>query len=168
MTREPGAVPVVRGRLDAWHGQATVLDRLEEPVRATLDSLAGSQAFAAGDVILREGGLTPFLAVVERGRVGLRLLVPERGPQTVVTVEPGELLGWSAVVPPYRATSEAVAIEDTTLRTFEAEALRQLLRDDAAVALGILPIVLDTVSVRLATSWQQLLDLFAGRGAEPW
>ena len=34
---------------------------------------------------------------------GLRVRVPERGPITILTVEPGDVVGWSAVVPPFRA-----------------------------------------------------------------
>ena len=35
------------------------------------------------------------------GRVALRVRVPERGPPTILTVEPGDVVGWSALVPPF-------------------------------------------------------------------
>jgi CRP-like cAMP-binding protein len=124
--------------------------------------------FLAGEVVLRDGAPTPFLGLVEAGRIGLRLSVPERGNQTVVTIEPGELVGWSAVVPPFRATAEAVALEPTRVLTFEAAALRELLATDAELAAQLLPVLLATLSDRLTSSWQQLLDLFATGSVEPW
>jgi CRP/FNR family cyclic AMP-dependent transcriptional regulator len=61
-----------------------------------LAALATHQSFATGEVVLREGDETPFLGIVASGRLGLRLLVPDRGPITILTVEPGDVFGWSA------------------------------------------------------------------------
>lgn len=168
MPRDP-AVPVTDpGPADPWHQDATVLDGLGAMALATLESIAVRAAFEPGEIVMRDGVPTPFLGVVESGRVGLRLLVPERGPQTIVTLERGELLGWSAVVPPYRATSEAVALERTHILAFEAEALRGLLERERDLAAELLPLILGCVSRRLTISWQQLLDLFAGSSPQPW
>jgi CRP-like cAMP-binding protein len=161
---------VTRGRVadaDPWHAAATTLAALSEASRERLAGIAGHATFAAGEIVLRDGLATPFLGLIEEGRVGLRLSVPERGAQTVVTLEPGELIGWSAVVAPYRATAEAVALQATRIQTFEAARLRELLATDRALAAELLPILLACVSDRLTTSWQQLLDLFAGQ-ADPW
>jgi len=135
---------------------------------ARLDDLAVPAEFAAGDVILRDAETVPFLGVVESGRVGLRLHVPGRGTVTVVTIEAGEVVGWSAVVPPYRATAEAVAVETTRLTTYDAAAVRQRLAADPSLAAGVLPQLLAAVSDRLTTSWHQLLDLFATPAVDPW
>jgi CRP/FNR family transcriptional regulator, cyclic AMP receptor protein len=147
---------------DPWRAAPSVLDGLGAKAHARLVGIAETRTFATGATILQEGRPTPFLATVLAGRVGLRLVVPERGPQTVVTVEPGELLGWSAVVAPYRATSEAVALGPTRLETIEAGALRALLAADPDLAGELLPLVLACLSDRLTTSWHQLLDLFGG------
>jgi CRP-like cAMP-binding protein len=148
---------------------ATVLDRLEPLVRARLAPLVHEQAFEAGTVILREGADTPFLGVIETGRVALRMRVPERGDGlTIVTIEPGELLGWSAVVAPFRATVDAVATEPTRMLTIAAGGLRARLAIDDELAADLLPLVLESVSLRLTASWTQLLDVFATGTPEPW
>jgi CRP-like cAMP-binding protein len=93
---------------------------------------------------------------------------PAGGPRlTIVTVEAGELLGWSAVVPPYRATVDAVATEDTRLQVIDAAVLRDLLAADHDLAAELLPLVLESVSGRLTASWAQLIDMLAEAG-EPW
>ncbi len=153
---------------DPWHAATTALGPLSPGVRQRLTALGGRAEFAAGEIVLHDGAPTPFLGLVEVGRIGLRLSVPERGNQTVVTIEAGELVGWSAVVPPYRATAEAVALEPTMLETFDAVALRTALAADQELAAELLPILLACLSDRLTTSWQQLLDLFAGGPTEPW
>ncbi len=153
---------------DPWHAPSTALGSLSPRVRERLAAIGRRAAFAAGEVVLRDGAPTPFLGLVEAGRIGLRLSVPERGNQTVVTIEPGELVGWSAVVPPYRATAEAVALEPTRVETFDADALRQALAGDPELAAELLPILLACVSDRLTTSWQQLLDLFAAGASDAW
>ena len=144
-------------------------DRFTPDVRARLRPLARQLVFDTGAAVLREGEDTPFLGSVESGRVALRLRVPELGERvTIVTIEPGELLGWSSVVAPYRATVDAVATEPARLLVFDAGPLRELLATDCALSAELLPLVLESLSRRLTTSWHQLLDLFATRSPEPW
>ena len=104
---------------DTWFGT-----RLPEAAVARLDPHVRRATFQTGAEILREGAPTPALGIVVSGRVALRLRVPERGPTTVLTAEPGNIVGWSAVVPPHRATSTAVALVPTELLLLDGEALR--------------------------------------------
>lgn len=147
----------------------SALDRLSPAVHARMAEMARPVEFSAGSTILREGTDTPFLCAVLEGRVALRLRVPERGDRvTIVTVEPGDLLGWSAVVRPYRATVDAIATEPTRLLAIDAEALRERLALDCELAAELLPLVLESVSERLTGSWQQLLDMFPASEPQQW
>jgi len=86
-----------------------------------------------------------------------------------MTIEPGEVFGWTAIVPPYRATSTVVALEASDVVVFDAGQLRALLRDDEALALTLYPRLLQCVSRRLTATRNQLLDLYArDREYEPW
>jgi CRP-like cAMP-binding protein len=137
-------------------------------MRGVLAALAESRPVAAGQVLFREGDLSDFLAVVLAGRIGLRLRVPERGPVTILTVEPGDVVGWSAVVPPYRATSTAVALADSEVAYFNGVELRAALDEDDSLAAEFYPLVLRAVARRLEGTRLQLLDLFSQRWVEPW
>lgn len=146
-----------------------VLGRMSAGARTTLRSFGRTVEYDRDATIIQEGADTPFLGLLQAGRVALRMRVPERGNRlTILTVEPGELLGWSVVVAPYRATVDAVATERTRIIAFEAEALRRALATDAAVAAELPPLILETVSHRLTASWTQLLDLFGTRENHPW
>jgi CRP-like cAMP-binding protein len=147
----------------------SVLDHLSASARELVGRMTRLRQFEAGATVLEEGRETPFLGVVETGRVALRLRLPELGDRvTILTIDPGELLGWSAVVAPYRATVDAVASERTTLLAIDAADLRSALAHDCDLAAEVLPLVLESLSARLTGSWHQLLDLFAIRTAEPW
>jgi CRP-like cAMP-binding protein len=133
------------------------------------DCCAAIRDYSAGSVLMTEGDERHPFGIVLDGRVGLRLLVPERGAVTILTVEPGDVVGWSALVPPFRATSTAVAVEPSRIMEFDVPALRRALREDSALAATVYPRVLEAVARRLVATRHQLLDLYA-RDAErvPW
>ena len=141
---------------------------LSQDVGDRLAALAHRELYAAGDVLLREGEPADELGIVLTGRVALRVRVPERGSVTVLTVEPGDIIGWSAVVPPHRSTSTAIAVVPTEVLAFAGEPLRQALEADAALSAAFYPRVLRAVARRLRGTRLQLLDLFTAPGVEPW
>ena len=118
---------------------------------------------------MREGEETSLLAIVIAGRVALQMHGPERGTTTILTVEPGDIVGWSALVPPHRSTSTAVALEESTLLVFESRRLRALLDADVALAATLYPRLLEALGRRLSATRHQLLDLYAQeRQVVPW
>jgi CRP-like cAMP-binding protein len=134
-----------------------------------LASCASMRDYAVDAVLMKEGEERHPFGVVASGRVALRLLVPERGAVTILTVEPGDVVGWSVLVHPYRATSTAVAVEPTALLEFDVQALRQALREDPALAATVYPRVLESVARRLGATRHQLLDLYAQQAERvPW
>lgn len=117
--------------------------------------------FAADEVILQEGDEATELGILISGRLALRTLVPERGPVTILSVEPGDVFGWSAILPATRAQSTVVATEPSRALVIEGARLRAALKDDHALAASLYPRVLQAVARRLRATRLQLLDLFA-------
>lgn len=141
---------------------------LSDATRTRLATLADLATIPAGSIVLREGAAVDSFGVVVGGRLSIRLGVPGRGPVTVLTIEPGDCVGWSALVPPHRATSTVIAIEPTTIVSFDGPALRAAMDGDQELAAAVLWRVLDAVSRRLTATRTQLLDLFAQSDHEPW
>lgn len=141
---------------------------LPEAARARLADLAELTSHPAGAAILREGEPVDALGIVVDGRLAIRLNVPGRGIATILTVEPGDLIGWSALVPPHRATSTVLALEPTTLVSFDGVALRAAIDAEPELAAAVLHRVLEAVARRLGATRTQLLDLFARTEGEPW
>lgn len=148
----------------SWFGEA-----LPSHARERLIECASLQQFPAEGVILRELDETKIFGIVTRGRVGLRVLVPERGSVTILTVEPGDVLGWSALISPHRSTSTAIALEPTTILAFDPAPLRAALAGDDTLAATLYPRLLQAVARRLTATRHQLLDLYAQQAeAVPW
>lgn len=148
----------------SWFGTT-----LSPHARAQLAVHVTRRSYQVGDVILREGDETELFGIVSSGRVALRLLVPERGPVTILTVEPGDVIGWSALVPPHRSTSTAVAVEPTGLLAFDGRELREVLGTDPALAATLYPRLLEALARRLSATRHQLLDLYAQQSDYmPW
>lgn len=145
-----------------------IIDGLPPGPRERLVAAMARVEVDAGATFMHEGDVTSVLSIIVRGRVALRLRVPERGAVTILTLDPGDIVGWSAIVPPYRATTSATALEPTELATFPAEELRAILASDAEVAAAFLPPILETVAARVAATRDQLLDLFRGAEVDPW
>jgi len=136
--------------------------------RRHLASFARLVAVEPDETLLREGEPTPYLAIVTAGRIALRMLVPGRGPITVMTVEPGDIVGWSAVLPPHRATSTAVAVERSEVIAFDGPPLRLALESDEDLAAALYPRILRSVARRLEGTRLQLLDVFGRPEDRTW
>jgi CRP-like cAMP-binding protein len=141
---------------------------LGHPERRRLAGLCQVLRAEPGDILLREGSPTTGLGIVRSGRIALRVQVPGRGSTTVLTVEAGDVYGWSAVVPPYRATSTAIAIEPSEVLLCEARALRDALDEDEDLAAALYPRILQAVARRLEATRLQLLDVFGRAEEQAW
>lgn len=133
-----------------------------------LAGLGTLRELVLGTAILTEGSETTELGIVSSGRLSLSLLIPERGPTTILTVEPGDVFGWSAIVPPHRATSTVVAVEAGEALCFEAEPLRAALAEDKDLAAHLYPWLTAALARRLEGTRLQLLDVFGRADYEPW
>ena len=148
---------------DTWFGALlppAAIEHLEAHVRLA--------KLEPGDELLHEGGPAEDLGIIRDGRVAIRLRVAGRGVATILTVEPGDVVGWSAVVPPHRSTSTVVALEPTTAVLIDGLALRSELAADPATAAPVYRALLQAMSRRLTGTRLQLLDLFTAPGVEPW
>jgi len=160
-TREPapaGSRPetIVAALNSTWFGAG-----LPPGTQARLAAMGHIERVPAGAELLREGEIAEDFGLLLAGRVALRMLVPERGMVTILTVEPGDIIGWSAIVPPHRSTSTVVAIEPAEVLMLDGAELRAALRADHALAATLYPRVLQAVGRRLNATRLQLLDLFA-------
>ncbi len=87
----------------------------------------GSQvSLTSGEVLFRMGTEAGTLYLVERGRIALTLPMQVRGREEDVLVEervPGQTVGWSALIPPYRFTLKATAPLETEVLAFSRSSL---------------------------------------------
>jgi CRP/FNR family transcriptional regulator, cyclic AMP receptor protein len=72
---------------------------------------AEEKAFGAGEIVFREGQPANRFYLIQEGRLTLETHVPGRGDIEIVSAGPGQVLGWSWLVPPYVWHFQARALE---------------------------------------------------------
>jgi CRP/FNR family cyclic AMP-dependent transcriptional regulator len=153
--------------LSALLGATWFAADLSPTARSRLAALGTLAEIAEGTTVVREGTPCDSLGIVISGRIALRLRLPGGHDRTILTVDPGDVYGWSAVLPRAIATSTGVAILPTTAILFDGETLRPALATDCDLAGAIYGRLLVSVARRLVATRVQLLDLYSP-GYEPW
>lgn len=128
-----------------------------------LARLARRYQAPAGTVLLAEGEPANELGVIVGGRVALRTPVPDHGMTTILTLEPGDVFGVSALVPPYRMTHSCVAVQPVDVIALDGPRLRAALASDCETAAILYTRLLQAMTRRLGATRLQLLDLYASR-----
>jgi CRP-like cAMP-binding protein len=116
--------------------------------------------FAAGERLFREGAPAHGCWLIHDGCVALDLMIPGRGRVVVQTLGPGDVLGWSWLLPPFEWHFGAVAVRPTTATELDTDQLRALAEQDShfgyALALGLFQACVQ----RLQATRARLLDLY--------
>jgi CRP/FNR family transcriptional regulator, cyclic AMP receptor protein len=118
--------------------------------------------------LLREGDYTAELSILVTGRIALTEHVAGRGSVTLMSAEPGDVFGWTAIISPYRATATVVSLEPVKVIAIDAEALRTELESDCVLAAGVYPRLAEALAHRLEATRRQLLDLYGSEQRPPW
>ena len=147
---------------DTWFGAD-----LPAGTRARVAALGRLVDLPEGSVVVREGLPCRALGLVVSGRVALRLGLPGGQDRTILTVEAGDVFGWSAVLPPAISTSTGIAVAPSRAILFDGEALRAALVVDCELAAAVYERLLVSVARRLTATRIQLLDLYPP-ATEPW
>lgn len=127
-----------------------------------LASQASLHKFSLDDTVFREGQQVDSLYLVRRGRIALEMSVPSRGAVRILTVGPGEMLGWSALLGQGEMTTSAVVTaEDTEVIVIPAAKMLQECESNPRVGFHLMKRMAEALSRRLVATRLQLLDLFA-------
>ncbi|MCA9077521.1 MAG: cyclic nucleotide-binding domain-containing protein [Planctomycetaceae bacterium] len=141
-------------------GDLQFTSTLPEEVRQALAGIASQRTIASGQFLCREGESCSELFLIASGHVGLDMFVPGRGQVRVMTLGPGDVLAWSALVGNQGATATGVALEETEVIAFPDDALLQLCQTNHDVGYPLMRELAKAISHRLVASRLQLLDLF--------
>ncbi len=143
------------------------LDRLgsvtamPETLRAALVSKAAFCNHDSGDVLFRENASARELLLILSGSVALEMSVPGRGKVRLLSLGPGDWVGWSALMGGGRMTTSAVALSITQVAKFSADELRQMCEQNPDIGYPLMKCVAQSLANRLVSTRLQLLDLFA-------
>ncbi|HMP03428.1 MAG TPA: Crp/Fnr family transcriptional regulator [Gemmatales bacterium] len=110
--------------------------------------------------LAREGEAAESFYLIRSGRVAIELQHPLRGTVPVQTVGPGEVVGWSWLIPPHTWQFDARVVTAGEALAFEAVWLRAQLDAHPDVAVPALKEMLHVLAGRLAATRLHCLDLY--------
>jgi CRP-like cAMP-binding protein len=134
---------------------------LSDATATKLAALVSLQRFPAGSVVFAEGSANPSMYLIVEGQVALEMCVPGRGCTRILTLGPGELLAWSALVGGGRMTAGAHALTDLRLLEARGKAISDLCAADRDFGYEFFRSIAVALSKRLVATRLQLLDLYS-------
>jgi CRP/FNR family cyclic AMP-dependent transcriptional regulator len=137
---------------------------LSDEHMATLVGCASNVRFPDGEHLIREGHDANTFYLVRSGRVALHIDMPGRGDLRIQTVGPGEILGWSWLIYPYKWHFSGVAVAETRAIALDGECLRTKCEKDPHFGYEMLKRLAQVMERRLDATRLQLLDIY-GMGA---
>ena len=97
---------------------------------------------------------------LRRGRVAIEVYSPGRGPIVIETLNPGAVIGWSWLVPPYRWHFDARAVDAVGAVAVDGACLRDKAEADPALGYELMKRVTAVLLERLQMTRLRLLDLY--------
>lgn len=141
-------------------GELSVSAKLSDSTVSKLATLLSLCDFSAGKVIFEEGAENPWLYFIVSGEVGLEMCVPARGCTRILTLGPGDLLAWSALLGGGRMTATAIALRPTRVLAASGQEVRSLCDSDSVFGYEYMREMATALSKRLVATRLQLLDLY--------
>lgn len=151
--------------IDELLAEARAFEGMDPAHLELIAGCAGNEVFEQGAYLMREGDPANRFYVVRRGRVALETFVPQRGGLTVETIEDGELLGWSWLVPPYRVHLDARALVEAHVIGFDAACLRGKCDQDPKLGYELMKRFVPVIVERLQATRFRLLDVYGYAGS---
>jgi len=132
---------------------------LEDQV-ALVAGCARNHRFSAGQYLFREGESADEFFLIRHGRVALEIVAPGRAPIVFSTLGEGEIVGASWLVPPYRWTSDARAVELVRALGIDAACLRGKCEADHHLGYEMMKRFAPILVKRLEATRLQILNVY--------
>jgi CRP/FNR family transcriptional regulator, cyclic AMP receptor protein len=151
--------------IDALLADVPALEGLGRQHLELIAGCARNRVFEPGEHLMREGEPADCFYVIRSGDVALETYVPQGGALTIETLHGGDLVGWSWLVPPYRTTFDARALEQTHTISFDGACLRGKCEQDHDLGWELMRRFTSVIVERLQATRLRLLDVYGHVGA---
>lgn len=122
--------------------------------------LAREVEFKAGDVIFKEGGPADYFYLIKKGLVAIEIMSGTNQPVTIQTIQAGDILGWSWLIPPHRSRFNCRAAQDTQLIAFDGKHLREKCEANPDFGYELLKRLAEVFTQRLEATRLQLVNVY--------
>ncbi|WP_019023583.1 MULTISPECIES: cyclic nucleotide-binding domain-containing protein [unclassified Thioalkalivibrio] len=128
-----------------------------------LAACAAERSYESGARLMRDHEPTETFWLIRAGQVALESRLRE-GTVPFQTLGPGDILGWSWLLPPYRASYDARAVSDLHTLRFDAGVLRERMEADPVFGYALLKHFTALIVQRLQAARLQGLDIYQNGG----
>jgi CRP-like cAMP-binding protein len=133
---------------------------LEEQNLKEIALLTRRERVPAGKRLFCDGDAAETLYVIVKGSVEIAYSVGQDKQLGIHVLKDGDLLVWSAIVPPYQAKATGTTLEDTLLLAIDAHKLREFFDVDPVLAYLLVNKVAKMLGERLENARQKFATLF--------
>jgi CRP/FNR family transcriptional regulator, cyclic AMP receptor protein len=116
--------------------------------------------FEAGQYLFHEGEPANEFYLVRHGRVALEIVAPGRNALVFQTLGEGEVVGVSWLIPPYRWTYDARAVDFVRAIAIDGRCLRAKCEADHDLGYDMMKRVVPVLIQRLHATRMQILDVY--------
>ena len=146
--------------LEQTLAESPFLKGLQPHHLALITGCASNVRFEGGQYLFHEGEEAEKFFIIRHGRVAIEVYTPDRGPITIQTIEEGDVLGWSWLVPPYQWRFDAKATELVRAIALDGKCLRTQCDQDHDLGYDLLKRFSHIIEQRLEATRLQILDLY--------
>lgn len=133
---------------------------LDDAFCTTLCGCAKNVRFEAGQYLFHHDESADQFYLLRHGRVALEVTAPGRGSVAFQTVREGEIVGVSWLIPPYRWSYDARALELVRAIAMDATCLRDKCEADHDLGYEMMKRFGSVIVQRLQTTRLQVLDVY--------
>jgi CRP/FNR family cyclic AMP-dependent transcriptional regulator len=124
-----------------------------------LTGCASNVRFDASQSIFRQGEQANHFYLIRHGKVAIQIHALERGGIILQTVDEGDVVGWSWLVPPHLWTFDARAVELTRAIVLNGECLRKKCEEDHDLGYELFKRFTQVMAERLEAARLQLINI---------
>ncbi|WP_018948250.1 cyclic nucleotide-binding domain-containing protein [Thioalkalivibrio sp. ALMg11] len=136
---------------------------MEPAHKRLLAACAAERSYEADTRLMRDHEPAETFWLIRSGQVALESPLRE-GTVPFQTLGPGEIVGWSWLLPPYRASYDARAVTDIHTLRFDAGVLRDRMEADPAFGYRLMKHFAALIVQRLQAARLQGLDIYQPGG----
>ncbi len=138
---------------------------MNEEQLARLAGISEEEDYQQGEVIFNEGDPADKLYLILSGAIELQMCIDVLDRMIPVDVlGPGEVVGWSTLVSPYRYTASGEARTSTRVVAVDSAALRRLAEEDPSLGYHLYRQVASVIAQRLRDTRLRLASLLPAPG----
>ena len=137
---------------------------LQDSYRELISGCAKNAHFGPGEYLFHDGETADWFYLIRQGKAAFQLAAPGRKEVVFQTVGEGELAGVSWLIPPYRWTYDARALEAIRAIAVNAGCLRDKCEADHDLGYDMMKRFMPVLIGRLQATRLQILDVYGTHG----